>query len=636
VRGMAREISAITGASFSEDASFSYPIGSRAVEADISIEVRDPDLCPRYAARVIRGVKVGESPLWLKAQLAHAGMRPISNVVDVTNYVLWALGQPLHAFDLHTIAGKKIIVRRAKPGETLVTLDGEHRDLTEDMLVIADAERASVVAGIMGGLDSEITDSTTDILLEGANFSGPSIMRTSGALGLRSEASTRYEKGLDPEMIPLALDMACKMFVELCGGEVSVGTIDVRTDPTPQTTLTLRPDRVAAILGTDVPSTEMAGILTRLGCSVAKAGADLKVEVPSFRADLVREIDLIEEVARVYGLDRIPSTLPPRRVGRGGLNQAQTARRRVEDLLTGSGLAQVINYSFGDDKWPDVLRLPTDDPRRSVVTVGNPLSMDQAFMRTTLLPGLLETARRNASVREERVHVFEVGKVFLPGAAELPDEPTRVGILVAGRWDEDSWLRSGAAVDYFLGKGLVERISAGLHAPVVFSRPTVEAGETEPFLHPGKSAMVSTSAGKPVGWIGEVHPLVTQAYDLKGTVVAAELDLGALVEASTDVLMFRDLLAFPVAEQDFALVVDAGVSAAAVVACLRAAGGKLLEDISVFDVYEGAQVAAGKKSLALRLSFRAPDRTLSEKEVGDVRRKMLGKVAAELGAELRG
>ena len=635
VRGMAREIAAITAVPFEEDLSFSHPWGDRPVDADISIEVLDPDLCPRYAARVIRGVKVGESPLWLKAQLAHAGMRPISNAVDVTNYVLWALGQPLHAFDLHTIAGQKIIVRRAKPGETIVTLDGETRTLTEDMLVIADAERASVVAGIMGGLDSEITDATTDILLEGANFSGPSIMRTSGALGLRSEASTRYEKGLDPEMIPLALDMACKMFVDLCEGEVSAGTIDVRIDPRPQTVLTLRPERVVAVLGADVPVSDTTDILTRLGCTVAKAGTDLLVEVSSFRADLAREIDLIEEVARVYGLDRIPSTLPPRRVGRGGLNRAQTARRKVEDLLTGAGLNQVINYSFGDDRWPDVLRLADDDTRRRMVTVANPLSLDQAFMRTTLLPGLLETARRNASVREERVHIYEVGKVFLRTEDQLPNEPTRVGILLAGRWDEDSWLRTGAAAGYFLGRGLVERISAGLHAPVVFGRPGADGAEAEGFLHPGKSAVVSTPDGAVVGWIGEVHPLVAQAYALKGVVVAVELDLGALAETSTAVLMFRDLLAFPVVEQDFALVVDAAVPAEAVVASLRAAGGKLLEDIRVFDMYEGAQVASGKKSLALRLSFRAPDRTLSEDEVNGLRRKMLGKIGAELGAELR-
>jgi phenylalanyl-tRNA synthetase beta chain len=632
VLGMAREIAAITDAPFDEDLSFSHPWGEHTIDEDISIVVRDPDLCPRYAARVIRGVKVAESPLWLKAQLAHAGMRPISNVVDVTNYVLWALGQPLHAFDLRTIAGQQIIVRRAKPGETIVTLDGELRTLTEDMLVIADAERASVIAGIMGGLDSEITDATTDILLEGANFSGPSIMRTSGTLGLRSEASTRYEKGLDPEMIPLALDMACSMFVELCGGEVSVATIDVREEPRPQTILRLRPERVAHVLGADVSVPEMAGLLTRLGCEVTTSAPDLVVKVPSFRADLGREIDLIEEVARVHGLERIPSTLPPRRVGRGGLDGSQRARRAAEDLLVGAGLNQVITYSFGDDRWPDLLRLDPHDGRRSMVRVANPLSLDQAFMRTMLLPGLLETARRNASVREERVHIFELGKVFILSAAQLPDEPVRAALLLAGHWGEDSWLKPAASADYFLAKGMVERLAAGLHAPLAFVRPDPDI---EPFLHPGKSATVTTAGGERVGWIGEIHPLVIQAYDLKGSAVAAELDLAPIIAAADEVLMFRDLLAFPMVEQDLALVVDSAVPAAAVVASVRAAGGKLLEDVTVFDVYEGAQVAPGKKSLALRLSFRAADRTLSEDEVNELRRQMLEKLRKELGAELR-
>ena len=359
------------------------------------------------------------------------------------------------------------------------------------------------------------------------------------------------------------------------------------------------------------------------------------VAIPSFRADLAREIDLIEEVARVYGLDRIPATLPPRRVGRGGLNRAQTARRLVEDLLVGAGLTQVINYSFGDDRWPDLLRLSRDDRRRRMVRVANPLSLDQAFMRTMLLPGLLETARKNASVREERAHIFEVGKVFTPSGSILPDESVRAGILVAGRWDEDTWLRSGAGVDYFLVKGFVERISAGLHSPLVFTRAEAQPAEPVPFLHPGKSASITTADGQSVGWIGEVHPLVCQAYDLKSPAVAAELDLAPIVASATDVLMFRDLLAFPVVEQDFALVVDAAVPAAAIVESLRAAGGALLEDVKVFDLYEGAQIEPGKKSLALRLSFRAPDRTLSEDEVNELRRGMLEKVRGELGAELR-
>ncbi|MBN1628305.1 MAG: phenylalanine--tRNA ligase subunit beta, partial [Thermoleophilia bacterium] len=630
IRGLAREIAAITGAAFQEDISFSHPWGERTVDEDIAIEVLDPELCPRYAGRVIRGVAIADSPLWLKARVSHAGMRPVSNVVDVTNYVLWALGQPLHAFDLHTIAGRRIIVRRAYPGEELTTLDGEHRVLTEDMLVIADAERASVVAGVMGGLDSEITENTTDILLEGANFFGPSIMRTGGSLGLRSEASTRYEKGLDPEMIPSALDMACSLFVELCGGTVSVGTIDVRTDPLPPRTLRLRPARVEQILGTAVAAGEMADILQRLGCRMGENGQDLAVEVPTYRADLEREIDLIEEVARIHGLDQIPCTLPARRSGHGGLLASQAALRRVEDLLVGAGLSQVITYSFTDDRWPDRLRLGADDERRSGVRITNPLSSDQSVMRTMLLPGLLATAQRNASVREERISIFEMGRVFRPSSGDLPEETTHIGLLVAGEWEEPSWLRSGVTVDYYLAKGFLERLCAGLGSELEY------APGSEPFLHPGKSAEVRDADGNLVGWVGEVHPLVLQSHDLRAPAVAAELDVRLLTSASTGLTTFRDLLAYPVVEQDLALVVDVGVPASAVVAALRKAGGSLLEDVSIFDVYEGAQVAEAKKSLALRLSFRAAERTLSEAEVNKLREKMLAAVNKEIGAELRG
>jgi phenylalanyl-tRNA synthetase beta chain len=575
-------------------------------------------------------VTIGESPLWLKARLCYAGMRPISNVVDVTNYVLWALGQPLHAFDLRTIRGGKIVVRRARPGETLTTLDGQHRLLTEDMLVIADAEQASVVAGIMGGLDSEITESTTDILLEAANFSGPSIMRTSGALGLRSEASTRYEKGLDPEMIDAALDFACSLFVDVCGGTVSKGTIDVRTAPRPQRLLKLRGERVDQILGKSVLSEETASLLRRIGCVVTKEGEDFKVAVPSFRADLEREIDLIEEVARLHGLDQIPARQPARKSGRGGLTERQARVRRMEDLLVGAGLVQVISYSFGDDKWPDTLRLGDDDVRREGVVITNPLSAEQSVMRTMLLPSLLVTARRNVSVREERVPIFEMGRVYAPSGADLPDESVRLGILVAGAWEVESWLKTGIANGYFLVKGLVERLSTGLHAPLQYYRCE------EPFLHPGRSAVAQDEKGRAVGWLGEVHPLVAQAYDLRGPVVAAELDVEALLRACGEVVTFRDLLAYPAVEQDLALVVDAGLPAAAVIESLRRAGGRLLEDVAVFDLYEGAQVAEGKKSIAFRVSFRAPDRTLSETEVNQLRAAMLKKVSAEVGAELRG
>ena len=629
IRGLAREIAAITEVSFEEDIAFPHPWGERAVDEDIAIEVRDPDLCPRYAVRVIRGVTIAESPLWLKARICHAGMRPISNVVDVTNYVLWSLGQPLHAFDLRTVRGSRIIVRRAYPGETIVTLDNEDRVLTDDMLVIADAEGASVVAGIMGGLDSEVTDSTTDILLEGANFTGSSIMRTSGSLGLRSEASTRYEKGLDPGLVPLALDMACQLLVDICGGTVSVGTIDVRGPLRPERVVKLRPGRVDHLLGTAVSPAEITSILARLGCNVSECGEALLVVVPSFRADLEREIDLVEEIARIHGLDQIPSSLPARRTGKGGLDRSQRCKRHVEDLLVGAGLAQVITYTFGDDECYDRLRLPSDDRRRTVVKIANPLSGDQAFMRTMLLPGLLDTACRNLAVREERAHIFEVGRVFRPSEGILPQEKTKIGILLTGEWDCDSWLRSGATVDYYLVKGLVERLAAGLACKLDYG----SAGE--PFLHPGKSAVVRDAHGRSLGWLGEVHPLVLQAYDLRAPAAAAELDLDGLIEASVTVAMFRDLLAYPAVEQDLALVVDVDVPAAAVEEALRLAGREILEDVWVFDVYEGAQVPVGKKSLALRLSFRAADRTLSDAEVNEVRAHMLVRVADSLGAELR-
>lgn len=632
VRGMAREIAAITGARFAEDVQYSFPVAERSVHDDIEIEVRDPDLCPRYAARVIRGVRIAPSPLWLKARIAQAGMRPVNNVVDVTNYVLWALGQPLHAFDLRTLLGGRIIVRRAFPGEEITTLDNEHRVLTENMLVIADAERASVIAGIMGGLDSEVTDDTTDILLEGANFSGPCIMRTSSALGLRSEASTRYEKGLDPEMIPQALDLACKLMVEICGGEVSEGTVDVRTPPRPQEEVTLRADRVEQVLGVDVPVQEIVTILSSLGCRVTRDAAGLIVTVPTFRADLEREIDLIEEIARIHGLEQLPSTLPARRVGRGGLDRRQATTRRIEDMLVGAGLAEVITYSFGDERWPDRLRLAADDERRGAVAIANPLSVEQARMRRTLLPGLLETVGTNQAVREYRASLFEVGRVFHPATSTLPEEQTKVAILISGDGKEDSWLPTARPVDYFLVKGLVERLAHGLRCTLEY------VPAAEPFLHPGKGAMVKTAEGRLVGWLGEVHPLVLQEYGLRTTglnVVAAELDLDALVEASQETATFVDLLAYPVVEQDLALVLDAAVPASDVVKEVRAAGGPLVEDVNVFDLYEGTQVDEGKKSLALRLSFRAQDRTLNDTEVNELRAKILERVGDTLGAGLR-
>jgi phenylalanyl-tRNA synthetase beta chain len=630
IRGLAREIAAITGADFDEDLSQDVPWGTRPVHDDVCIEVWDEDLCPRYAARVVRGVRIADSPTWLKARITHAGMRPVNNVVDVTNYVMWALGEPMHAFDLATVRGAKIIARRARPSEPITTLDGVKRVLTEDMLVIADAERASVIAGLMGSLDSEVTDCTTDLLLEAATFSGASLMRTSGALGLRSEASTRFEKGLDQNLDIPALDMACRMIVEICGGEVSVGTIDVKADDVAPWEVRLRPARVHDVLGQEVPASEMESILGSLGCNVVDCGEDdLCVTVPTFRRDLEREIDLVEEVARIHGLDQLPSTLPGRPEGRGGLSPDQARLRLVEDVWCGAGLNQVLTYSFTDSGVHDRLRLTADDPRRRVVGIQNPLSGDQSVMRTLLLPGLLATAARNLSVREERVHIFETGMTFHPGADVLPREVRRTGLLLVGPWPPHSWLREEVPTDFYLAKGLVDRLLAALGVCASYSI------SSEPFLHPGKAARLELE-GETLGWVGEVHPLVLQAHGLPAGAVAAEMDLDRLLAAVPAEPVFEDLLTYPALEQDLALVVDKTLPAAEVVKVVSAVGGPLLREVRVFDLYEGAQLPEGKKSLALRLVFRSAERTLSESEVNDLRADMLSALKESIGADLRG
>jgi phenylalanyl-tRNA synthetase beta chain len=630
IRGLAREIAAITGADFNEDLDQDVPWGTRPVHEDVCIEVWDEDLCPRYAARVVKGVRIAESPTWLKAKITHAGMRPVNNVVDVTNYVMWALGEPMHAFDLATVRGAKIIARRARPNEPITTLDGVKRVLGEEMLVIADAERASVIAGLMGSLDSEVTDCTTDLLLEAATFSGASLMRTSGALGLRSEASTRFEKGLDQNVDIAALDMACRMIVEICGGEVSVGTIDVKAKDVLPWEVRLRPGRVHAVLGQEILASEVESILGRLGCNVEDCGEDdLCVTVPTFRRDLEREIDLVEEVARIHGLDQLPSTLPGRPEGRGGLSVDQSRLRTLEDVWVGAGLNQVITYSFTEPGTHDKLRLADDDARRRVVGILNPLSGDQSVMRTLLLPGLLSAAARNLSMREDRVHIFETGVTFHPEGDLLPHEVHRAGLLLVGTWAPPSWLRADIPTDYYLGKGLVERVLAPLGLSARFSRVA------EPFLHPGKSARVEVD-GVVVGWVGEIHPLVLQAFGVPAGAVAAELDLDRMLARVPGTTVFEDLLTYPVLEQDLALVVDRALPASDVVKAVVEAGGPLLRDVRIFDLYEGAQLPEGKKSLALRLVFRSAERTLSEAEVNDVRAEMLTILKDRIGAGLRG
>jgi phenylalanyl-tRNA synthetase beta chain len=629
--------------------------GAPAAET-IAVEIADPDLCRRYGATVIRGVQTGESPAWLKARLTHAGMRPISNVVDVTNYVMLAYGQPLHAFDAGKIRGGKLVARRAKAGEKIVTLDGVERTLDDQMLVIADVERALVIAGVFGSQDAEIDEHTTDIVLEAANFAGPSILRTELHTGIRSEASNRFEKGIDANLVPGALDFADRLFAELCGGTVAPGMVDAGGVPSAPAPLRYRPARTTELLGYEVPAAEQAGILRRLECVVDEGGApagarsahaadEWTVTPPTFRPDLSREVDLVEEVGRIAGYGMAPETLP-RHATAGGLTKEQKVRRVVRAALAGCGLDEVITYSFVAPDALAPLGLPEGDPRLAPVKLANPMSADQSVLRTSLLPGLLKAVRDNVDRLNDPPNLFEIGKVYLwdepvaapahaaePGAV-LPREPEAVGIVLAGPLAPENWTGAGRETDFFTLKGCVDALLAAVDLTAEYG-PLGETAARFPYLHPGKSAAASVKGIGATGVLGELRPDVAAAYGLDDvTVYVAELD-GRFAEVALRTTAFEDLGSYPPATQDLAVVVSREVTAAAVVEQARRAGGKLVRSVRVFDVYEGDQVPEGKRSLALRVVMRSPERTLNEKDIAGVRAKILKALEREFEAELR-
>jgi phenylalanyl-tRNA synthetase beta chain len=630
--------------------------GGAPASAAIKVEIADPDLCPRYGATVIRGVKMGDSPAWLKARLTHAGMRPISNVVDVTNYVMLACGQPLHAFDAGKIRGGKLIARRAKAGEQIVTLDGVQRTLDDQMLVIADAERALVIAGVFGSQDAEIDEHTTDIVLEAANFAGPSILRTELHTGIRSEASNRFEKGIDPNLVPGALDFADRLFAELCGGIVAPGMVDAGGVPPAPAALRFRPAKADGLLGYQVPAAEQSGILRRLECEVdedgipvaardADAGDVWEVTPPTFRPDLVREIDLVEEVGRIAGYGMAPETLP-RHTTAGGLTKPQQVRRAIRRALAGCGLDEVITYSFIAPDALDPLGLPEGDIRLEPVRMSNPMSVDQSVMRTMLLPGLLKTVKDNLDRLNDPPNLFEIGKVYLwdrpvpapahaaePGAM-LPHEPEAVGIVLSGPLEAENWTGAGRPTDFYTLKGCVDAMLASVGLRGDYG-PLGDMAAHFPHLHPGKSAAVSVKGAGGTGVLGQLRPDVAAGYGLDDVAVYLATVNGHFVEAALRTTAFEDIGSYPPASQDLAVVVGRDVPAAAVVEQARRAGGKLVRSVRVFDVYEGDQVPEDKRSLALRVVMGSPERTLNEKDIAGVRAKILKALEREFAATLR-
>ncbi len=635
VYGVARELHAATSAPLGE-APWGEDPGSTGSVDGAEVRVECPELCPRFTARVFENVTIAPSPPWLKARLTAAGQRTINNVVDITNYAMLLSGQPLHAFDLDRVAGGKLTVRRAREGERVETLDGQTRTLDSEMVLIEDAEGPTSIAGLMGGARSEVQEDTKRVLLEVATWNGPNIHRTSWALALRSEASGRFEKGLQPEQCLHAQAIATQLMIELCGASVLEGTIDIGPTPPELARIELREARVREILGVEVSSERQAEILGALDFFTEPTDGGLLATVPALRReDVTREVDLIEEVARIDGLERLPATLPARRGAAGKLTHAQLLRRSAEDAMVGRGLHEIVGWSFTEPALLDRLRLPAEHEMRRVVTVENPLSDGQSIMRPTLLGSLLDAARHNVARNGPDVAIFESGTVYRadPQGGSLADEHHALGVLLSGSLAPRSWGGEPASADFFAAKALLAGLLSKVHAKW-HSR-----AREWPFLHPGRSAAVIATSGEGseevmLGFIGEIHPLVAAEWDLERTAVFA-LDLGKLAAVAPPVVAFEAFGSFPSLRQDIAVTLPESVTAAEVLERVRGNGGSSLADVEVFDVYTGEQVGEGRRSLALALSFRSLESTLTDEDIAPVRAKIVAALA-EIGGELRG
>ena len=658
ILGVAREVAALTGQRLSVSASQRLRYDAATLRRHdacpfVEIEIADPDLCSRYSAALVRGVKVGPSPSWMQRRLTLAGLRPINNIVDVTNYVMLELGQPLHAFDYDKLAKGKgqgakgvptIIVRRAQPGETITTLDGIERELTEGMLLITDPSGPIAIAGVMGGLETEVSEETTNVLIEGANFNNINIRRTSQALKLRSEASLRFERGLDPELTVPALVRASELMRQLAGGTIAEGIADAYPIKPEKKVIELTADEVERILGIEIPTEEIVRILRALEFEVNEERVTsnedvpvtrLLVTVPSYRLDVSIPADLIEEIARVYSYDRIPATLLRDTLPKQRMNWALRGEERVRDILVGCGLTEVINYSL--TSLESIGKLTPDGGQvdeSQYLKLANPLTSEREYMRRSLMPGLLETLRSNLR-HTDRVAIFEIGRVYLSqGEEELPEEPRRLGIAMSGPRLPRSWLSGDRdEMNFFDLKGIVETLLRRLGITDYAFTPT-----THPTFHPGRVAELRLPAvgHQPLAILGEVHPLVRENFDLPPQrVCLMELDLEMLLEAVPSERYYQPISKFPAVIQDIALIVDEDVPAKQVHDLILQAGGKLLTDAVLFDLYRGEPIPPGKKSLAYSLTFQAHDRTLTEEEVKRIRERIRRQLKREIGAELR-
>ena len=582
----------------------------------LDVETPDPELCPRYTARMVRNVKIAPSPKWMRERLREMGVRPINNIVDITNYVMLEYGQPMHAFDYRYVKGGRIIVRRAQEGEELTTLDGNVRKLTPNMLVIADETRAVGLAGIMGGENSEIVDDTVDVVFESANFDGTCIRKTALALGMRTEASAKFEKSLDPLNTLPAVNRACELVELLGAGEVLDGVIDILNHVPQPTVLKLEPDKINALLGTGVPEEEMRRILKKLDFGVDGE----HVTVPSWRGDVQRMADLAEEVARFYGYNNIPCTLQRGETTQGGYSPVQMAERRLGALCRACGYSEIITYSFISPTCYDKIGWAEDEPLRNSLKILNPLGEDTSIMRTTTLPSMLDILAKNYSYRNKNARFYEIGRIYLPGGPDgLANEPQ---MLTLGAY--------GEGYGFFTMKGAVEALLRELRIEDV----SFLACQDDPSYHPGRCAGVYAGE-KLLGVMGQVHPTVAANYGVDCELYCAELSFDALLDAQGPGAEYHPLPRFPAVNRDIAVVCKDEVTVGALEGCIRKAGGRLLREIALFDIYKGKGIPEDSKSVAFSLTLRADDRSITAGEADEEIKTVLAALEKELGAVLR-
>ncbi len=623
VIGLAREVSA----TFDTPLTLHEPVvkggGAGNLAELLDVETPDPDLCPRYTARMVRGVKIGPSPKWMRERLRSMGVRPINNIVDITNYVMLEYGQPMHAFDYRYVKGGKIVVRRAREGEELTTLDGNVRKLTPNMLVIADETRAVGLAGIMGGENSEIVDDTADVVFESANFDGTCIRKAALSLGMRTEASAKFEKGLDPLNTLPAVNRACELVELLGAGEVIDGVIDVLNHVPQPRTITMDPVRVNALLGTDIHATDMYCYLERVEILTENhdfPNGPAQVSIPSWRGDVEGIADLAEEVARFHGYNNIPVTLQRGETTQGGYSPVQQAERRLGSLCRSCGYSEIITYSFISPTCYDKIGWAPDEPLRDSLKILNPLGEDTSIMRTTTLPSMLDILARNYSYRSRDVRLYEIGRVYLPGGPDgLANEPR---MLTLGAY--------GEGYDFFTMKGAVESVLRDLR----IAGAAFRACQDDPSYHPGRCAGVYAGE-KLLGVMGQIHPAVAANYGVDCELYCAELSFEALLEAQGPGAEYHPLPRFPAVSRDIAVVCREEVTVGELEACIRKAGGRLLRDVVLFDIYRGQGVAEGSKSVAFSMTLRADDRSITAAEADGEVKDILTALEQELGATLR-